>query len=153
MMRVEGRTVKRVETERTLMCDCCGRVDEGDTRWSGRVPYRRDAAEIEARIGDVWPEGDSREVITSDICPDCMLRLFALLHSMGIPVWTRHAEFFDERERWETGRHRAARWRLPTLLRHRRARPRLRRCGCVSPVRGVRRDGRGARWLTFSERP
>ena len=66
---IEGRWV-----EGDTVCDSCGeRRRPRGGRWGYDGGWGESEIEIEAKIGDVYPEGDFREGYRLDLCPRCFL--------------------------------------------------------------------------------
>ncbi len=95
-MRKTITTMKEAVTVE-VFCDVCGRPTHLKTGWE------INDAEVEARIGDVYPEADCRHTYRIDLCATCFLDklvpvvekelgvTFAVVDADGDPV--------DERER------------------------------------------------------
>jgi len=62
--KMVSRVVEEHEEESRTVCDFCGEdiVQKG---------YKFDEVQIEARLGNVWPEGDLRVAELFDCCPQC----------------------------------------------------------------------------------
>lgn len=88
------RTHKTYDVETT--CDLCGK-----TYQNGGGGCGADSVTIEARHGDVWPEGDFRRVQETDVCAECWPRARAALETIGC----RFREFDSEYEPGDTERY------------------------------------------------
>ena len=91
--KVAAHVEERVE-DAGVSCDGCGiRVDK-------QPVYRDDEVTIEARIGDVYPEGDQRTVYELDLCGQCFLeKALPALRAAGL-VPREHGAYEDGRA-WE----------------------------------------------------
>lgn len=73
------RTQKGVELTR-VACDLCGKNVDG-----GRGFYDQSDVEIQAAIGKVYPEGDSRERTWIDCCPACFEeKVMPAIEALGV---------------------------------------------------------------------
>lgn len=97
---VPAHVAPQIRTSR-ILCDGCGRptdADDGD--------YTRNEVEIEARIGDVYPEGDQRDIYEVDLCGPCFVsKVVPALAAVGITVRKRDIEgpMGEDGRVWEPG--------------------------------------------------
>lgn len=75
------RKIEEVVTQkwaRTIItCDLCGFETEPGGDWPSSKAWERNTTEIEARIGDFFPDdGDFRTVYRLDVCPTCFIDKF-----------------------------------------------------------------------------
>jgi hypothetical protein len=102
-MRFKKKVLAHVEEQvrdaRTV-CDGCG----GDVDCINMAEaYQRSEVTIEARIGDVFPEGSSRILYETDLCERCWhKKALPALRNAGIAVRTRDEEGSDDGRVWET---------------------------------------------------
>lgn len=85
--KVTEHVVEHEVTTRTT-CDACGRelASEGGI-------FTRNEVTIEAQIGDVFPEGDSRVIYETDICGACFTdKVLPALAAIGIAARMRDAD-------------------------------------------------------------
>lgn len=89
---VAERTAETRET-----CDGCGRdVDHADHS------YREEVATIEARIGDVYPEGSHQTTYEVDVCGQCFLsKVVPALAAIGFKVRERRTDGGEDGREWE----------------------------------------------------
>lgn len=72
--KTEPRVVEQHDYHSSTVCDFCGaRKDErrGDEWPNDKSQNNASEVEIQAKIGDVWPEDDCRTLEVFDCCPPC----------------------------------------------------------------------------------
>src|SRR4051812_45214702 len=71
-MRFKKKIIEREVTAYTrTICDSCGRdLDQRDPADSS---YMNNSVELNAAIGDIFPEGDQRTLYEVDICGSCFI--------------------------------------------------------------------------------
>jgi len=80
--------VEDFRTVRTA-CDRCGETIKSRSGWDGSE------VEIQAKIGDVFPETDARDVQEVDCCISCWKRhVVPALRALGFAIQERDAEDF-----------------------------------------------------------
>ncbi len=62
----QPRRVTRIEYRSKVTCDFCGLEIKSNYGSNDEVT-------IEAKVGNVWPEGDNRDVAELDCCAKCFL--------------------------------------------------------------------------------
>lgn len=65
--KVEERTIEQIVSSATT-CDLCG--GNAEASWA----YDADEVTIEAKLGNVYPEGDQRRVHEIDVCAKCFVK-------------------------------------------------------------------------------
>lgn len=89
-INVPAHVEEREKHSRTT-CDSCGQIV------GYGYGYTMDEVELEARIGDVYPERDCRIVHEVDLCGNCFVKkVVPALATVGIVVRTRRAEGDDD---------------------------------------------------------
>ena len=90
MRTYQKQRVTRVQYACTTMCDVCKKP------FNGSGIYREDEVTIEAKIGNIFPEGDSRSVTELDCCADCFRgKVQPLLErELGVKFRERDADDF-----------------------------------------------------------
>lgn len=93
MRTYQKKRVTRIEYTCTTFCDVCKKpIDSSDI-------YREDEVTIEAKIGNIFPEGDNRNVTELDCCLDCFRdKVKPLLErELGAKFHERDADDFGPR--------------------------------------------------------
>lgn len=90
----QKQRVTRIEYKCTTTCDICKQPIVGSND-----PYRDDEVTIEAKIGNIYPEGDMRTCAELDCCADCFAdKVRPLLErELGVKFRERDADDFGPR--------------------------------------------------------
>lgn len=90
----QKQRVTRIEYKCTTMCDICKQPIVGSSD-----PYRDEEVTIEAKIGNIFPEGDHRECVELDCCANCFTdKVRPLLErELGVKFRERDADDFGPR--------------------------------------------------------
>ena len=90
---IRGRKVTETTTrvKRTHHCEFCGENLENESRgWHGNE------ASVEARVGDQYPEVDTRRCYELDVCSACFLaKVKPAIEALGVKFRERDAEDYD----------------------------------------------------------
>jgi len=82
--RVVSAHVEEREVDAQIICDGCG------ARLDAQPMFQADEVTIEARLGDVYPEGDLRKAYDMDCCGVCFVeRMVPALAAAGFKVRER----------------------------------------------------------------
>lgn len=89
----QKQRVTRIEYKCTTLCDICKEPIVNND------PYREDEVTIEAKIGRIYPDGDSRDCFELDCCVDCFIdKVRPLLErELGVKFRERDAEDYGPR--------------------------------------------------------
>jgi hypothetical protein len=95
MRTYQKQRVTRIQHACTTYCDVC------KTPIDGSDYYREDEVTIAAKIGNIYPEMDSRTVTELDCCADCFRdKVQPLLErELGVKFRKRDAEDFGPRSK------------------------------------------------------